>query len=464
MQPATHGADWRPGTAKRGPRFDEYCALAVSWRPGPNVTTAIIKDAIAVGTPDLTWAERGVLGALATFLNQADLAKGVAFVFPSTRLLAHMIGESETSIRGYKKRLEDLGFLIRDYNHANRPAGDEAICLGPTVARLGELLANVAEARARRKAETQEWQRPQLALIEGGAQAPGTGRLEQSPENASSSVPGADAPEARSEPSRRRQGGAGSREDRKSSNTRRASRRDGANCSPGGASGSDGADRPALVDIGEAVGELEAALQLCPRLAPLVPQRVLDNPAAVTASDMAAWMDAAQQLLPDPDRNNAETCRWGLARHGARVVVMLALALEDPTVKDPCKFFGWAVTRPRGGVDLRSNLAGALRARGVKAPPTPQLPAAALVGGPNSDDPTWLAIDKHLLSIIRAGAHGSWFGRVGFHGIAGGVLHISTPSATAAARIKDQFLEPLRTAALRTGLEVDRVVVMLRPS
>ena len=36
---------------------------------------------------------------------------------------------------------------------------------------------------------------------------------------------------------------------------------------------------------------------------------------------------------------------------------------------------------------------------------------------PGAEDPKWQAIDAELQRIVRQGAYGSWFGRIGFHGI-----------------------------------------------
>jgi hypothetical protein len=208
--------------------------------------------------------------------------------------------------------------------------------------------------------------------------------------------------------------------------------------------------------------ELLAAVQVCPRLAPLVPATVLANPASAGPADAARIAAAADELLPEADRNNALSVSWGWRRHGPRVIAMLAIALEDPGVRDRCKYFGWMATRdPDGAPDLRLNFARIMRAKG-EIPAAP--PAAALMDSPGAEDPKWQAIDTELQRIVRQGAYGSWFGRIGFHGITDGVLMLSTLSGVAADRIKRDFVPAILEAADAAGEVVERVVITVRRS
>ena len=94
--------------------------------------------------------------------------------------------------------------------------------------------------------------------------------------------------------------------------------------------------------------ELHTAVRVCPRLAPLVRDAVLANPASATPEDAARIAAAAAELLPEPERNNDRTVNWGWRRHGIRVVVMMAIALEDPEVRSPCAYFGKLAIQDRG--------------------------------------------------------------------------------------------------------------------
>jgi len=208
--------------------------------------------------------------------------------------------------------------------------------------------------------------------------------------------------------------------------------------------------------------ELLAAVQVCPRLAPLVPATLLADPASAGPADAARIAAAADEWLPEAERNNGLSVSWGWRRHGPRVIAMLAIALEDPSIRDRCKYFGWMATRdPDGAPDLRLNFARIMRAKG-EIPATP--PAAALMDSPGAEDPKWQAIDGELQRIVRQGAYGSWFGRIGFHGITDGVLMLSTLSGVAADRLKRDFVPAILEAAEAAGEAVERVVITVRRS
>ena len=81
---------------------------------------------------------------------------------------------------------------------------------------------------------------------------------------------------------------------------------------------------------------------------------------------------------------------------------------------------------------------------------------------PGAEDPKWQAIDAQLQRLVRQGAYGSWFGRLGFHGINAGVLMLSSPSGVAADRLKRDFVPTILEAAEAAGEVVERVVITIR--
>jgi hypothetical protein len=247
----------------------------------------------------------------------------------------------------------------------------------------------------------------------------------------------------------------------KSSPNRQSNRKDATICSPTGASGFGGASSAPSVRAEMVRQELLAAVQVCPRLAPLVPASVLADPASAGPADAARIAAAADELLPEAERNNGLSVSWGWRRHGVRVIAMLAIALEDPAIRDRCKYFGWMATRdPNGAPDLRLNFTRIMRAKG-EVPDIPA-PAAALMDSPGAEDPKWQAIDAELQRIVREGAYGSWFGRIGFHGIDAGVLTLSTLSGVAADRIRRDFIPAVLEACEAAGENVERVIITLR--
>ncbi len=462
MQSASSDDDWRPGFAKRAPNFAEVCEQAERWRWQPGESVARIAGAVLKGTPTLTLPQRLTLLLYVEHLNQDRLEQDIACVWPSSSLIADYLGCSESTARAHRRALEAAGYMVRDYTRANRPAGVEAYDLAPLVARLEEMEAADAVVREAAQARRALYSEAVVFQRRNTARAPEDRRLEQSHKNFSSPVPGkADAPTARSWSKARRATRAEHGSHLESSTQRQSSRENSAICSPKGASGFGGAPSAPSVRVEMVRQELLAAVQVCPRLAPLVPASVLADPASAGPADAARIAAAADELLPEAERNNGLSVSWGWRRHGVRVIAMLAIALEDPAIRDRCKYFGWMATRdPNGAPDLRLNFARIMRAKG-EIPDIPP-PAAALMDSPGAEDPKWQAIDAELQRIVREGAYGSWFGRIGFHGIDAGVLTLSTLSGVAADRIKRDFIPAVLEACEATGENVERVIITLR--
>jgi hypothetical protein len=469
MQTA-HSEEWRPGFAKRAENFSEVCAQAESWRWAPGETIARVAAAVLKGTPILTIPQRMTLLLYVEHLNQDRLEQDIACVWPSTSLIAEYLGCSESQARANRRALEAAGYLVRDYTRANRPAGIEAYDLRPLMAQLEALEGvddAIREAQAARRAVYAET----VAFpTRYSARAPESRRLEQSHQNLKSSVRGTDAASPRNHPETRSATRPGHGQDDRSSGQRLRNGQANATGSPGGASVSAGASSDPSVYAEMVRQELRTAIQVCPRLAPLVRDGVLANPASATPEDAARIAAAAAELMPQPERNNDQTVVWGWRRHGIRVVTMMAIALEDPEVRSPCAYFGKLATQERGAADLRLNLARILRQKGV-VPPIEAEPAAEpaleealppLMFAPGAEDPPWPEINAEIRRLIRDGAHGSWFNRIGFHGIVDGVLTLSTPTSIAADRIKRDYVEAIKMAAEACGVYVERVILTVR--
>lgn len=459
--------DWRPGFAKRAPNFSEVCSVAESWRWSPGESIARVAAAVLKGTPSLSTPQRMTLLLYVEHLNQDRLEQDLACVWPSTGLVAQYLGCSESQARANRKALEAAGFMVRDYTRANRPAGVEAYDLRPLMARLGELEGvdeAIREALAARRAAYSET----IAFpTKYSARAPDSRRLEQSQENFRSSVREKDA----ATPRHHSDGRSAARPETGmadgTSTKRRDRGTDNAIGSPAGASGFGSAKPDPSVYAEMVRSELHTAVRVCPRLAPLVRDAVLANPASATPEDAARIAAAAAELLPEPERNNDRTVNWGWRRHGIRVVVMMAIALEDPEVRSPCAYFGKLATQDRGAVDLRLNLARILKAKGeipppeiAPAPPVEQIPP--LIFAPGVEDHPWPEIAGHLRVLVREGVWGSWFGQIGFHGIVDGVITLSSRTSLAADRIKRDYIPAILQAAEAAEVFVDRVVLTVR--
>jgi hypothetical protein len=391
-----HSEDWRPGFAKRAENFSEVCAQADGWRWSPGETIARVAAAVLKGTPHLTIPQRMTLLLYVEHLNQDRLEMNLACVWPSTHLVARYLGCSESQAR------------------ANRRAGVEAYDLRPLMARLGELEGVDEALREEMAARRAAYSETVAFPTKYSARAPDSRRLEQSQENLKSSVRGNDAAAPRSsceQPSATRPG---MRTDQRGSTKPRDHGADSAIGSPGGASVSGGASSDPSVYAEMVRQELATAVRVCPRLAPLVRDAVLKTPSSASPEDAARIAAAAAEWLPQPERNNDKTVAWGWRRHGIRVVTMLAIALEDPDVRSPNAYFGKLATQDKGAADLRLNLARILKAKGEVPPPPPvEETAAELRFAPGVEDHPWPEIAGHLRAIVREGAWGSWFGRIG---------------------------------------------------
>lgn len=460
--------DWRPGFAKRAENFEEVRALAERWRWSPGETVARISAAVLKGTPSLTIQQRMTLLIYVEHLNEERLEQNIACVWPSTHLVAAYLGCSERQARENRRALEAAGFMLRDYTRANRPAGVEAYDLRPLMARLGELDAvdlGIREAMEARRAAYNE-----VTPFPGryAAQAAGIRHLEQSHENVSSSVRGKDAAPPRhqlvSRPAPRTENG----QDHNDSVQRPRRGNDRAIGSSRGASGFGSANLAPSVYAEMVRQELKAAAEICPRLAPLVTPALLADPLGAAPEVCAQVAAAAAQFLPNPERNNDQTALWGWRKHGVRVLVMLAIALEDPEVKSPCGYFGRLTGQDRGAADLRLNLARILKGKGLvprpapeAAPPREEEPRA-LMFAPGVEDHPWPTIAGHLRAIVREGPWGSWFSQVGFHGIVDGVITLSCRTSIAGDRIKRDYIPAILQAAEAAEVFVEKVVITLR--
>lgn len=455
MKHAFSPDDWRPGFAKRAPNFDLVCQQAISWRPDDELTHWRVKDAVTLGTPDLTMTERCVLAAYAAHLGQDRLVLGDAFVWPSAELIADHLSCSEATVRNARRALEAKGYLVRDYNRANRPAGPKAIDLAPLVARLTELEDQVDAPRARRAARLDALSEPVVCLQEYRAQAPGSSHLEQSHlQGSKEPVREADTPTARNRFTSRRPAAAGTTNDLEHSTTSRGGGEPSAICSPKGASGFGGA-LPGGSEHAEMVRqELAAAAQACPDIAPLVTAALLQHPTQAAPETVAAWAELAARLLPDPERNNDQTFMWAYKRHGPRALAMLAASLADTNVKNACRYFGsLASTDRHNPLDLRFNFRRILALR----PPPP------VERGPGLDDPVWQAMEPKLRAAVSDDTWRTWFDQVGFDHVKGEILHLTTANGTAAARLTNDFQRLFVESARAAGADrVRRVVITPR--
>lgn len=465
--PASNAEAWERGWVRRARNFHEVQVLAESWRPEENCTCARVTGLVANGTPGLSLSERAVLTVYASTLNNLRLRNGRAYVWISIEKVAGRLNLGVRTIQAANQALEAKGFLIRDYRRDNRRLTQEAIDLRPLLARLGELegeIQQVSDAEMARRAAYGI-----SVLQEDTGWDESTGALEQSPDNEVESVQEADAPSARSLLPVRQASPAAEAE-RTAETLKPIRTRSSSQGSPRGDVSSGRTSSARAVSAKALQDQLAAALELCPELQQYVAAGVVENPSSATPADFARICDAAQALLPEPERNNGQTALWGIRRHGLLVVPMLALSLKGRRIGSPNAYFaGLALSDASRSLDFTFNLANLLRGQ-AKLPTSPRPPAArqqaakpavsdeaaaSVVRAPGSDDPVWVSIAAELRQLVTTGKFGSYCERIGFHGISNGSLRLSAQPAFAADFLrKDAAMSTaLRDAVIRAGHE-----------
>lgn len=471
--------EWRPGFARRTNDFADLVDVAARWRWEPGMSADRAKSLVAVATPDLTDGERSVLFALLEHLDADLLKASEPFVWPSARLLGLELNKSESVIRERRAALERKRYLIRDYNHANRPAGEEAINLAPLFSRLDELATRRVEILNKNAALRDSWKSQVVDISSFRAQAPENRRLEQSHLNQKIEVTESAAPTARSSYEGDRATPERGRIARPKEPSRRNSGDRSAIGSPKRARGL-GPAKMSDASIAKMVrDELQMAVEVCPALSAILTPEIIANPAQAGLLQERQLDQLANETLPEPHRNNGLSVQWSWRRHGIRSAAMLAVALTDPKVVNPCRYFGrLATSPPTGELDLRLNLARILKWQNKSAPPIEHIetvavsPAAAEVDAsfipatwptpPGADHPTWLAIAQALRRRIGKGRFDTWFApNVGFAGFEQGVLAISAPTIPA-ERISKEFHGHVIAAAAEAGFKVVKLMVTVR--
>jgi hypothetical protein len=468
--PAASADAWTEGWVKRAENFPEVLGLADTWRWNPKCTYSRAAGLAANGTPNLSPSERSVLTAYALSLNNLRLRNGSAFVWLSVETIALRLNLKTRSVQAINQALEAKGFLIRDYTRNNRRAGNQALDLRPLLARLDEL-----EAEVKRIADAEKARRAAYGLSvlhdDAGWDAEGC-TLEQSPKNEVESVTGSVAPSARGSVSGRQASPADDHAAEPNGDSLEAFRpRQAAQGSPRGSVHSGGASTGPAVGAKALQEQLAAALEVCPELQEYVAPRVVEEPSSATPADFARICDAAQALLPEPERNNGQTALWGLQRHGLLVVAMLALALKGRRIQSPCGYFaGLALSDPSRSLDFTLNLANLLRGQGklpasersaAQPKPKPLVSAeaaATIIQAPGADNPLWISIAAELRKLVHKGKFDSYCARIGFHGIADGVVRLSA-QPTAAGVLRREFTGALRQAVAEAGHDDLRVEI-----
>jgi len=125
-------------------------------------------------------------------------------------------------------------------------------------------------------------------------------------------------------------------------------------CSARRASGSFGGNSPGNVAAESPRGALLAAWELSGRWQAEVSRATVEK---LAYDDLfASGWELIRQNFPEESRNHHHTWEWAVKRYHWRALIMVVVAIEDPSVRKPHSYFGWLALKAEG-IDLADNLA-----------------------------------------------------------------------------------------------------------
>ncbi len=308
-----------PGIAKRAENFQETAARAGDYNGQPISRLDLIRAA-ASGMPELPDAEFRLLIYYLCKLDTRKLGESKTSVWPGSVTTCDETGKGQSTIRRLKGRLEKSGLVIRKYDQRNRPLDGDAVDLAPYLAQVPSIMRKIEEKASIRQARWDTSRTPDEKTADAivSADALRNERLNSTPKPLDSCLELEDSEKSDAENS--------------STNSQ---------------------DFLATKRAVEDAKTINKALDLSPKL-----KTALDpDDQGVSAKQAADRIWSALPKLIDNDGSNSinHTFLWCAKRHGAKAFIFLAVALEDPTAKDPRKLFGWFATHPQK-IDLTRNL------------------------------------------------------------------------------------------------------------
>lgn len=454
----------RPGFAKRADNYVEIVALADSFQGLQGVTWHSLTDTLFDGFPFLGISEGAhhVLMLLCRHLTTAHWASGGdILVWPSNDRLAKCCGVSDRTIQQRLKELEAAGLVIREYTRinsrmsgrqANRPQG--GINLAPLGAKLAALRSAIDDARREAEAEREaRYSRLDDVSFEQGISRRDEisfGHKQSHLNHSTETVPQVARAPYESDATRRIADGI-TIEDQPTQHHSRNTKERG---SPGGEGFSSERQLDRSIVAETARGAMLAAIQLSPTLSEVSPLAALE-----TASIDEILRHIGRVIVPIfPDRNTALTWDWAVKRHGWRALLCLVAAIEDPTVRDRYRMFGYFATCvDTGQLDLSSNFK---RIERLRPAPIVAEPDPAPIEDKSADlPPAWAAIIDHLRKDLSAATVAAWIEPLNFRDIERGCLRLVAPSRFHADHVTREFEQRLLHAARRVDRDTHRILI-----
>lgn len=434
--PATTGeeTDEKPtGVAKRAGGYQKSLDMAKIVPMHPT-TRLEIDRACAQGTPELTAGERCLLAYYVSHLSCKDQTVGKSCVWPGAINTSQALGIAVSSVRRQKASLEKKGLLIRKYDHRNRPLDEGAIDLRPFILSIPKRLQTITKRLERRRAEIAA-----SRVAEEGSVTPAcTADYRDEPETSPDAIVPqtitqvtTDKPQ-NGESNHSVSEGEFLEEEFKNEFGEKFVKR-----VPKFTTGNENLTEQQII---------EACLKISPKLRnALVPDNQPLNPEQAAKR----LIEALPVLFPNADITSiGHTLRWAIRRYDIRVFECLTVALEDPKVSDPERYFGWVTTTSK-----KVNLRFALERVRRKNPPPVEIDFPLNSLGQE--------IARHLARHIGGAKYNTWFARdkTRFRQ-QGDKLVIETISSFAADRMATHLGSALRVAAGAVGFKTYKVAVI----
>lgn len=496
-RPASERAG-EPGFVRRFEGFEEAKTRAESFA-GTHHSKIVILAAVR-SIPGLTPAERQVLAEAVDSVPRADYTTPKAgIVYPRNRVFADRCGLRLSTVKAAKAGLERKGLVIR---HIAGDNNGSRLDIRPFLADIDRHIAYRIELdEARRKGDSVG---AAYQTIEVDENRPGGLRTSphiQSSITSCGSVPPSDNSDPGStriaDPAMTETESASSADEppkcRPCSLPRTISSSVAAGkTSPGGASGSFGDFRRGHGIAETARAALTEAYQHGTALLPYIGQPEIDRldlPALYAGAERA--IDHWARLLPE--RSIRQTWEWAVKRLEWRAIILLIVALDDPSIRNRQRWFGafacGKLTYPADA--FRSNFQRMDRAREEKelepaavralaplageepAPIAPAQPAGinqgptetAIAGTAEPSTATdwtaqWPGFLAALATLVGPARFKHFFAGLVFVSDAPGhIFEFAVPTSFAANWIQQNHADDIRKAAIRVGWRCARVQV-----
>ncbi|WP_282611050.1 DnaA N-terminal domain-containing protein [Pelagibius sp. Alg239-R121] len=489
------GLEVRPGFARRTEAFPELVSQAQAYEADPDLTKDALYRAVSLGLAGvLSDKEHRFLCIAVSMLNRRSLERGLPHCYLGGYLFCQALGGiSMSTLSRIKRSLEAKGLIIRHYDKRNRPLEKASIDLRPLLQRLEEFQERAELLFEASRARFEEAQTIDVHDYEGNDEmagchlchpnSPSPNLIPSTVQTNAESQPSAAISKSAEDQPTADPGGKNPPTAIQSGNIDRNQ-----HCSP--KETSDFWRRRGQLSKGlstKARSELLEAHRLSPTLS-----NYLDA-ADIEKGELKRVYEACLEVIQahfNPQRNTDMTFKWAVGKFGWRAVLILVCALEDPSVRSPEKWFGWAATRMPKTADLSDNLRRI--ACHLDAPETvpdnaeddcsplagnPTSPGSSVAGNDETEAfaPTagsepggLMERAKALLvekGLVKPAEIAAWFGEITIANVTRDRVQLSAPSLFLANWIKDNYSDELTevfTALLERPV-TPRIAVAQKP-